>query len=48
MDVAAYGTNANIERTRQTAIAVSIRFNHLNGRGRLRPRDEAASSGAAQ
>jgi hypothetical protein len=48
MDVAAYGTNANIERTRQTAIAVSIRFNHLNGRGRLRPRDEAASSGPAQ
>ena len=48
MDVAAYGTNANIERTRQTAIAVSIRFNHLNGRNRSRPKDEAASSGPAQ
>jgi hypothetical protein len=48
LDVAAYGTNANIERTRQTAIAVSIRFNHLNGRGRSRPQDEAASSGPAQ
>ncbi len=28
-DVAAYGTNANIERTRRTAIAASIRFNHF-------------------
>jgi hypothetical protein len=44
MDVAAYGTNANIERTRQTAIAVSIRFNHLKGGGRSRPQDQAASS----
>jgi hypothetical protein len=48
MDVAAYGTNANIERTRQTAIAVSIRFNHLNGKNRSRPRDEAASSAPSQ
>jgi hypothetical protein len=44
LDVAAYGTNANIERTRHTAIAVSIRFNHDNGRGRSRQRDEAASN----
>jgi hypothetical protein len=44
LDVAAYGTNANIERTRQTAIAVSIRFNHFNGGGRSRPQDAAASS----
>jgi len=29
MDVAAYGTSANIERTRHTAIAVSLRFNHF-------------------
>jgi hypothetical protein len=29
MDVAAYGTSANIERTRHTAVAVSIRVNHL-------------------
>jgi hypothetical protein len=29
LDVAAYGTNANIERTRRTAIAASIRFNHF-------------------
>ena len=29
MDVAAYGTNANIERKRQVAIAVSLRLNHL-------------------
>jgi len=29
-DVAAYGTHANIERKRKTAIAFSIRFNHMN------------------
>jgi hypothetical protein len=29
VDVAAYGTSANIERTRQTAVAVSLRFNHF-------------------
>jgi hypothetical protein len=29
MDVAAYGTSANIERTRHTAVAVSLRFNHV-------------------
>jgi hypothetical protein len=29
MDVAAYGTSANIERTRHTAVAVSLRFNHF-------------------
>ena len=29
LDVAAYGTNANIERKRQTAVAFSIRFNHF-------------------
>jgi len=28
LDIAAFGTNTNIERTRQTAIATSIRFNH--------------------
>jgi hypothetical protein len=30
LDVAAYGTHANIERKRQTAVAFSIRFNHMN------------------
>jgi len=44
LDVAAYGTNANIERRRQTAIAASIRINHLNGRG---GRNEADSSAPA-
>jgi hypothetical protein len=29
VDVAAFGTNANIERKRRTAIAASIRFNHF-------------------
>ena len=29
LDVAAYGTSANIERKRKTAIAVSLRFNRL-------------------
>ncbi len=29
LDVAAFGTNANIERKRRVAIAASIRFNHL-------------------
>lgn len=29
IDVATFGTNANIERTRQMAIAVSFRFNHM-------------------
>ena len=29
LDVAAYGTNANIERKRQTAVAFSLRFNHI-------------------
>jgi hypothetical protein len=28
VDIAAFGTNANIERERHTAIAVSLRFNH--------------------
>jgi hypothetical protein len=28
-DIAAYGTNANIERKRQVAIAASFRFNHF-------------------
>lgn len=32
VDVAAYGTNANIERTRHTAIAVSLRINHFNNK----------------
>ena len=31
LDVAAYGTNANIERKRQLAMAASIRFNHIKG-----------------
>jgi hypothetical protein len=30
VDLAAFGTNANIERERHTAIAVSLRFNHLH------------------
>jgi len=29
VDIAAFGTNANIERERHTAIAVSLRFNHF-------------------
>jgi len=29
LDVAAYGTSANIERTRHTAVAVSLRINHF-------------------
>jgi len=29
LDLAVFGTNANIERKRQTAIAASIRFNHF-------------------
>ena len=29
LDVAAYGTHANVERKRQAAIAFSIRFNHM-------------------
>jgi hypothetical protein len=29
VDIAAYGTSANVERTRHTAIAVSLRFNHF-------------------
>ena len=29
LDVAAYGTNANIERKRQLALAASVRFNHV-------------------
>ena len=29
IDVAAFGTNANVERESQMAIAASIRFNHL-------------------
>jgi hypothetical protein len=32
VDVAAYGTSANVERTRHTAIAVSLRFNHFNNK----------------
>jgi len=31
LDVAAFGTTANIERKRQMAIAASVRFNHLGG-----------------
>ena len=30
LDLAAFGTNTNIERKRQMAIAASIRFNHMN------------------
>jgi hypothetical protein len=29
LDVAAYGTNANIEQTRDAVVAVSLRFNHF-------------------
>jgi hypothetical protein len=29
LDVAGFGTNTNVERKRQMAIAASIRFNHL-------------------
>jgi hypothetical protein len=30
LDLAAFGTNANIERKRQMAIAASIRINHIS------------------
>jgi hypothetical protein len=48
LDLAAYGTNANVERTRHTAIAASIRLNHLNRGSRSRPRDQAASNEPAR
>jgi hypothetical protein len=43
LDVAAYGTSANIERTRHTAIAVSIRFNHLNKKSSTPDPDRSAA-----
>jgi len=32
LDIAAYGTNANVEQTRNMVLAASIRFNHLKSR----------------
>jgi hypothetical protein len=46
-DLAAYGTNANIERTRWTAVAVSLRINHIksgstrSGKEKLESQDES-------
>ena len=40
LDVAAYGTNANIEQTRDAVIAVSIRINHLKSRPTTSPKEK--------
>jgi hypothetical protein len=42
LDVAAYGTNANIEQARNAVLAASLRINHLKGRAAPKGPDQAS------
>lgn len=46
IDLAVYGMNANIERTRWTSVAASIRINHLGGRAPAGGPDQASDAKA--